>query len=554
MHANDRARSNEADNSRSSARAAIGRATTPLPPLLALQGSAGNAAVVQMLRQAGHPWAQENHQHNADCGHQQAKQPVQRSTVPAVLRSPGQPLDESTRTEMESGLGADFSDVRVHTGEAARRSAAEIGARAYTSGSHVVLGEGGGDRHTLAHELTHVVQQRRGPVSGSDTGQGFQLSDPGDRFEREADAVASRVLARPAPAPAPAASSGGQPARPDGGQVQRAPDPKRRKLETGQRTLMDVGVSARLAEERESARATDEDGRHRMFIAALSAQFAQSGRWTVRDTARGKIAIRNQKESGPHDYTDEPEVESLRWISTVVKRYLIADGEDPVEVQAAIGDKGELIIAANNRRANEYLFKQVNDGMSFVGAALQKGPVSEEDWAREQKGGPTDEGTKNAAVGRENRHFTGLGMLHSGQDAEVAERYRRVLGAIGEGVVVAADGDSGLHAERRIRIRNGNRTPEHLAGTKRPCATCFSELYPGKSEEDLDAPDAVRPGIFFFDTWSNVGIEEYKDSLTSLPSQRATAMFRRIDGNVPRTHVTRARNGKIVPGTGSDSD
>ncbi|MCL9796276.1 eCIS core domain-containing protein [Frankia sp. AgKG'84/4] len=514
----------------------------------------GNAAVVQMLRQAGHPWAQETHQRNAGCGHQQAEQPVQRSTVPDVLRSPGQPLDESTRTEMESGLGADFSDVRVHTGEAARRSAAEIGARAYTSGSHVVLGEGGADRHTLAHELTHVVQQRRGPVSGSNTGQGFRLSDPGDRFEREADAVASRVLARPAPAPA--ASSGGQPACPDGGQVQRAPDrqSKRRKLETGQQTLMDVGVSASLAQERERARAMNEDGRHAMFIAALSEKFAQSDGWTVRDTARGKIAIRNQKESGPHDYMDEPEVESLRWISTVVKRYLIADGEDPVEVQAAIGDKGELIVAANNRQANAYLFRQVNDGMSFIGTALQKGPVTEEDWVKEQKGGTTDEGTKNAAVGRENRHFTGLGMLHSGQDPKVAERYRKVLGAIGEGVVVADNGDSGLHAERRICIRNGNRTPGHLAGTKRPCATCFSKLYPGKSEEDLDAPDAVRPGIFFFDKWSNVGIEEYKDTLTSLPSQRAAAMFRQIDGNVPRTHVTRARNGKIVPGAGSDSD
>ncbi|MGW4727001.1 eCIS core domain-containing protein [Streptomyces sp. NPDC004291] len=80
-----------------------------------------------------------------------------------VLRSGGSPLDEATRTDMEARLGADFSDVRLHTGAAARRSAAEIGARAYTSGSHVVIGDGGDDRHTLAHELTHVVQQRRAP-------------------------------------------------------------------------------------------------------------------------------------------------------------------------------------------------------------------------------------------------------------------------------------------------------------------------------------------------------------------------------------------------------
>lgn len=100
---------------------------------------------------------------------------------------------------MESRLGADFSDVRVHTGPTAQRSAAEIGARAYTSGSDVVIGAGGGDKHTLAHELTHVIQQRQGPVSGTDTGDGLRVSDPGDRFERAAEANARRVMSGPAP-------------------------------------------------------------------------------------------------------------------------------------------------------------------------------------------------------------------------------------------------------------------------------------------------------------------------------------------------------------------
>jgi hypothetical protein len=46
-------------------------------------------------------------------------------------------------------------------------------------------------RHTLAHELTHVVQQRSGPVAGTPTGDGVALSDPDDRFEREAEATAT---------------------------------------------------------------------------------------------------------------------------------------------------------------------------------------------------------------------------------------------------------------------------------------------------------------------------------------------------------------------------
>ncbi|MFI0466247.1 DUF4157 domain-containing protein [Saccharopolyspora sp. 5N102] len=122
---------------------------------------------------------------------------VQRSAVHDVLRSSGEPLDEPVRTDMESRLGADFSDVRLHTGPAAQRSAAEIGARAYTSGNHVVIGEGGTDKHTLAHELTHVIQQRSGPVAGTDNGDGLKVSDPSDRFEREAEQNAKRVMAQP---------------------------------------------------------------------------------------------------------------------------------------------------------------------------------------------------------------------------------------------------------------------------------------------------------------------------------------------------------------------
>ena len=124
--------------------------------------------------------------------------------IPDVLRGPSQPLAAPLKEEMEARLGADLSDVRTHTDAAARASAAEIGARAYTSGSHVVVGDGGADKHTLAHELTHVIQQRSGPVAGTWTSAGLRLSDPSDCFERRADANASRVMAMtPAPLVAP---------------------------------------------------------------------------------------------------------------------------------------------------------------------------------------------------------------------------------------------------------------------------------------------------------------------------------------------------------------
>ncbi|MGW7521151.1 eCIS core domain-containing protein [Streptomyces sp. NPDC054796] len=171
-----------------------GSGAPPSAGLLALQRTAGNAAVVRMLRRAGLTEAPTPHDH----GPHADEESVQRSAVHDVLRRSGRPLDADTRTDMETRIGADFSDVRIHDDATARASAAEIGARAYTSGSHIVIGDGGGDKHTLAHELTHVVQQRSGPVAGTDNGSGLKVSDPSDRFEREAEANATRVMRAPA--------------------------------------------------------------------------------------------------------------------------------------------------------------------------------------------------------------------------------------------------------------------------------------------------------------------------------------------------------------------
>ncbi|GAA2734367.1 hypothetical protein GCM10010360_25490 [Streptomyces nogalater] len=117
---------------------------------------------------------------------------------------------------METRLGADFSDVRVHMDAAAQASAADIGARAYTSGSHVVIGAAGGDKHTLAHELTHVIQQRQGPVAGTDNGDGLSVSDPGDHFEQQAEANARRAMSGP---PVARSADAGRSGRGDGGGV-----------------------------------------------------------------------------------------------------------------------------------------------------------------------------------------------------------------------------------------------------------------------------------------------------------------------------------------------
>ncbi|MDC7122587.1 DUF4157 domain-containing protein [Cellulomonas fimi] len=133
----------------------------------------------------------------------------ERSPVLDVVGSGGgRPLDPETRADMEGRLGADFGDVRVHTDGAASDSARSVGAHAYTVGSDIVFQRDAYDptstagRTTLAHELTHVVQQRSGPVDGTPTGGGISVSDPGDRYETAAAANAERVMADAAPATA----------------------------------------------------------------------------------------------------------------------------------------------------------------------------------------------------------------------------------------------------------------------------------------------------------------------------------------------------------------
>jgi hypothetical protein len=134
----------------------------------------------------------------------------ERSPVHDVIGSGGTPLPADVRADMEGRFGQDFGDVRVHNDGAAHQSAKAVNAQAYTVGSNIVFQrdtyDPGSDagKHMIAHELTHVVQQRNGPVDGSDAGGGVKISDPSDRFEQAAVANADRLMSSaPAAAAAP---------------------------------------------------------------------------------------------------------------------------------------------------------------------------------------------------------------------------------------------------------------------------------------------------------------------------------------------------------------
>jgi len=125
--------------------------------LLALQESVGNRAVTELLR-----------------------------------GSSGKPLDRSTRREMETKFGADFGEVRVHTGRPASDSAIALGAKAWTAGDDIVFDDGlfapktTAGKKLLAHELAHVVQQRRGGASP-------RTFDPSSAAEHDAARAAAQV-------------------------------------------------------------------------------------------------------------------------------------------------------------------------------------------------------------------------------------------------------------------------------------------------------------------------------------------------------------------------
>ena len=164
------------------ARAAMAGRHEALTPsaVLHLQRTAGNAGVSSLL---------------------EGDEGEERSPVLDVVGSGGgTSLDADTRGFMESRMGHDFGDVRVHTGGQASDSAKAVNAHAYTVGSDVVFQSGAYSPGTedgnrmLAHELTHVVQQKAGPVDGSPAGGGIRVSDPSDRFEREAEANADHVM------------------------------------------------------------------------------------------------------------------------------------------------------------------------------------------------------------------------------------------------------------------------------------------------------------------------------------------------------------------------
>ena len=151
-------------------------------PSTELAASVGNRAFTQLLARTGDGLLPDGTVH-----------PEVQATI-ARASGGGQPLDARVRERFAAPLGDPLTDVRIHTDTHAEQLARSVAARAFTTGSDVFFAKGeyrpgtaAGD-HLLAHELTHVAQQRGAPASGP-----LVVSRPGDPLEREADAVAGEL-------------------------------------------------------------------------------------------------------------------------------------------------------------------------------------------------------------------------------------------------------------------------------------------------------------------------------------------------------------------------
>lgn len=119
----------------------------------------------------------------------------------------GKPIPLPFRARMEAAFGMDLGHVQARVGDPTSLDA--LGATAATEGDVVTFDSTTPSVETVAHELTHVVQQ-----GGASAGGVSRASDPS---EREAEEVAGRVAAGEAAGPVEESAAPGRVHREDKG-------------------------------------------------------------------------------------------------------------------------------------------------------------------------------------------------------------------------------------------------------------------------------------------------------------------------------------------------
>jgi hypothetical protein len=121
------------------------------------------------------------------------------SAIHETLAARGDPLTREAREVWEQRFGHDFRRVRIHADPVAAQSARALGAKAYTSGHHIVFANAGHDTAApesplLGHELAHVAQQSLVPEAAIIQRQLVTPLAPGGGFRGLMDRDRRRTL------------------------------------------------------------------------------------------------------------------------------------------------------------------------------------------------------------------------------------------------------------------------------------------------------------------------------------------------------------------------
>ncbi len=104
-------------------------------------------------------------------------------------------LNPEVQAKMETTMGADFSNVNIHTNS---KKATEIGAHAFAQGNDVHFAQGKFDQNSqsgqalIGHEFAHIVQQRKGEVKANNNINGMPVNDD-NSLESKADTLGTKA-------------------------------------------------------------------------------------------------------------------------------------------------------------------------------------------------------------------------------------------------------------------------------------------------------------------------------------------------------------------------
>lgn len=516
----------------------------PVQRMLALQRTAGNAAVARAVEA-------ERHSHGPGCGHgstEDTSPEGQRDLLGAAMSTPSRPLpgaflDRAKSFYRNEGLSAG----RVHDNPTAQRATAALGARAMTVGSHIFLGpDAVGDTEVLAHEASHLDKNLRGVrETGTDNGAGVPVTDPrqGSEVSAVEDGAAFEAGVPTAPSVAgrmpPAAGAAGDPGAPvqrAGGKDKGKGVDKGKAKEKSARQIA-LGLDEEVKQEWDHAYgggrqgAAPEEVRMRYARSMADDRTSQT---LSHQTFLVYDAVQARREATGRTEVNEREVQGM----LINNRLLFASNFNesmdlltPYETDGS-ADTYPSLVSTHQSDAGRRTGLPTSDGDEYVGRVNRADVKTQAALA-----GQRDDATARALHKRHGKPVTVVDVTDPRMHTFLTDR--QYEGAIFF-VRVAAEKKL-MHAEQKLllALRSSGITPEEAKGSPhavmgryRGCLCCTAALdyyrnVVGFSTMDYDP----NPGFYYFESLEN--LYRHQEHVVRDPAFRETML--RLARELPST-------------------